>query len=353
VLEHVRKLDASIVQDPAVTHEYLRAAVLCDQLKSVDLSALLGGQEGQKGMSPILRLADGPVPVVLEEPHRRHFWNLLRTSVVVLILVAGASVLFETLASNFQKGMGMSKSWEPVRDIQTRLTDVCGCDEVKRELDEIICYLQHPERFTKIGAVLPKGIMMTGPPGVGKTLIARAIAGEASVPFISASGSEFEEMYVGVGARRIRELFSAARQNSPCILFIDEIDAVGSKRNARDNSAVRMTLNQLLIELDGFSTNEGVVVLCATNYPQSLDPALTRPGRLDRTVVVPSPDLKGREELLSLYAGKVSLDEDVDLEIFARRTTGMTGADLANLINIAAIRSAVSGRQTVNTAVRI
>merc|ERR1719162_2903226 len=221
-----------------------------------------------------------------------------------------------------------SKKITPVENVSTTFDDVKGCNEVKAELEEIILYLKDPDRFTRLGAKLPKGVMMSGPPGTGKTLLARAIAGEAGVPFLQASGSDFEEMFVGVGARRIRDLFAEARKHAPCIV---EIDAVGSKRSTRDNSSVRMTLNQLLVELDGFEQNSGVVVICATNLPESLDKALTRPGRLDKQVVVPVPDLKGRMEILELYAAKLVLDARVNLETLAKRTAGMTGADLFNI----------------------
>jgi len=232
--------------------------------------------------------------------------------------------------------------------MNTNFSHVKGCDEVKEELKEIIDYLQDPSKFTRLGAKLPKGIMMAGPPGTGKTLLARAIAGEAKVPFIQASGSEFEEMFVGVGARRIRDLFAAARKHTPCIVFIDEVDAVGSKRNNKDNSAVRMTLNQLLTELDGFEQNEGLVVICATNFAESLDKALTRPGRLDKTIVVPLPDLAGRKEILEMYADKISIGDDVDIGVLAKRCGGMSGADLFNVVNIAAVRASSEGKDAVH-----
>jgi len=252
------------------------------------------------------------------------------------------------VATNVQKRFGMgSKKITLVHDTKTTFDNVKGCDEVKEELDEIICYLKQPQRFTRLGAKLPKGMLLCGQPGTGKTLLARAIAGEAKVPFIQATGSEFEEMFVGVGARRIRDLFAAARQHAPCIVFIDEIDAVGSKRSSRDQTGIRMTLNQLLVELDGFEQNQGIVVICATNLPESLDPALTRPGRLDKVITVPLPDLQGRQEILDLYGEKVILSNDVDLSILARRTAGMTGADLFNIINIAAVKSSAENKSSI------
>ncbi|EUD69270.1 hypothetical protein C922_00133 [Plasmodium inui San Antonio 1] len=290
-----------------------------------------------------------PLKVSVVDRSKRGMWGLLKSTIGFLILVAAASVYLEGVSQNVQKGIGVvNKKIIPVENVKVTFADVKGCDEVKQELEEIIDYLKNSDKFTKIGAKLPKGILLSGEPGTGKTLIARAIAGEANVPFIQASGSEFEEMFVGVGARRIRELFQAAKKHAPCIVFIDEIDAVGSKRSNRDNSAVRMTLNQLLVELDGFEQNEGIVVICATNFPQSLDKALVRPGRLDKTIVVPLPDIKGRYEILKMYSSKIVLSKDVDLHVLSRRTVGMTGADLNNILNIAAIKCSVEGKKAVD-----
>lgn len=290
-----------------------------------------------------------PLKVSVVDGSKKGMWGLLKSTIGFLILVAAASVYLEGVSQNVQKGIGVvNKKIIPVENVKVTFADVKGCDEVKQELEEIIDYLKNSDKFTKIGAKLPKGILLSGEPGTGKTLIARAIAGEANVPFLQASGSEFEEMFVGVGARRIRELFQAAKKHAPCIVFIDEIDAVGSKRSNRDNSAVRMTLNQLLVELDGFEQNEGIVVICATNFPQSLDKALVRPGRLDKTIVVPLPDIKGRYEILKMYSSKIVLSKDVDLHVLSRRTVGMTGADLNNILNIAAIKCSVEGKKAVD-----
>ena len=221
--------------------------------------------------------------------------------------------------------------------------DVAGIDEAKEELEEIVEYLGNPEVFTRLGAKIPKGALLVGPPGTGKTLLARAIAGEAGVPFFTISGSDFVEMFVGVGASRVRDMFEQAKRNAPCIVFIDEIDAVGRSRGigiGGGNDEREQTLNQLLVEMDGFESNDGVVIIAATNRPDVLDTALTRPGRFDRQVFVPKPDLKGREAILMVHGRKVALGDDVDFRVLARGTPGFSGADLSNLVNEAALRAA-------------
>jgi cell division protease FtsH len=228
--------------------------------------------------------------------------------------------------------------------------DVAGIDECKEELEEIIAFLKDPKKFTKLGGRIPKGVLMMGPPGTGKTLLARAIAGEANVPFFSISGSDFVEMFVGVGASRVRDLFEQGKKNAPCIIFIDEIDAVGRHRGAGlggGHDEREQTLNQLLVEMDGFETNEGVILIAATNRPDVLDPALLRPGRFDRQVVVGRPDVRGREEILKVHVRKIPLAQDVDMPILARSTPGFSGADLANLVNEAALHAARFGRKSV------
>ena len=221
--------------------------------------------------------------------------------------------------------------------------DVAGCDEAKEELREVIDFLKNPDRYRKIGARIPKGVLLVGPPGTGKTLLARAVAGEAEVPFLSISASEFVELFVGIGAARVRDLFDQAKANYPCIVFIDEIDAVGRLRGAGlggGHDEREQTLNQLLVEMDGFDASEGIVVMAATNRPDILDPALLRPGRFDRQIVVPVPDIKGREQILKIHARKVQLGDDVDFKVIAKQTPGFTGADLANLVNEAALLAA-------------
>jgi len=237
------------------------------------------------------------------------------------------------------------------KTVKVTFSDVAGIEEVKEEVKEIVDFLTNPQKYIKLGAKIPKGILLVGSPGTGKTLLAKAIAGEAGVPFFSISGSDFVEMFVGVGASRVRDLFDQAKKNSPCIVFIDEIDAVGRQRGAGvggGHDEREQTLNQLLVEMDGFESNEGIIVLAATNRPDVLDPALLRPGRFDRQIVVPLPDVKGRVEILKVHTKKILLDSDVDLEKIARGTPGFSGADLANLVNEAALIAARRNSDTVH-----
>ena len=234
-----------------------------------------------------------------------------------------------------------------------RFSDVAGEDEAKENLQEIVDYLHNPQKYTEVGASMPKGILLVGPPGTGKTMLAKAVAGEANVPFFSISGSEFVEMFVGMGASKVRDLFQQAKEKAPCIVFIDEIDAIGQKRNSGQmggNDEREQTLNQLLTEMDGFEGNTGVIILAATNRPESLDPALTRPGRFDRRVPVELPDLQGREAILKVHAKKIKVDEDVDFHTIARMAAGASGAELANIVNEAALRAVRNGRTIVNQA---
>jgi len=248
-------------------------------------------------------------------------------------------------------GFGKSKA-KLLTEKQGRVTfdDVAGIDEAKEELEEIVEFLRNPQKFSKLGGKIPTGALLVGPPGTGKTLLARAIAGEAGVPFFTISGSDFFEMFVGVGASRVRDMFEQAKKNAPCIVFIDEIDAVGRNRGSGyggGNDEREQTLNQLLVEMDGFEANEGVIILAATNRRDVLDPALLRPGRFDRTVNVPNPDIKGREKILNVHAKKTPLGPDVDLRLIARGTPGFSGADLANLVNEAALMAARIGRSVI------
>ena len=244
-----------------------------------------------------------------------------------------------------------SKHIQEASETQVKFEDVKGVDEAKADLEEIVLYLQDPDRFTRLGGKLPRGVLLTGPPGTGKTLLAKAIAGEANVPFFYASGSQFEEVYVGLGAKRIRELFEAAKKKKNAIIFIDEIDAVGGTRKLKDQSALKMTLNELLVQMDGFDSNDGIIVIGATNFVESLDAALLRPGRFDKHVTVPLPDVGGRKAILEMYSKKTRLAEDVDLSVLARGTVGMSGADLYNLINQAALKASVDGLTSITMSV--
>ena len=250
-------------------------------------------------------------------------------------------------------GMGKSNAKIYVPSTEgIHFSDVAGEDEAKESLAEIVDYLHDPKKYSEVGASMPKGVLLVGPPGTGKTMLAKAVAGEANVPFFSMSGSEFVEMFVGMGASKVRDLFSQAKEKAPCIVFIDEIDAIGKKRDGQigGNDEREQTLNQLLTEMDGFEGNNGVIILAATNRPESLDPALTRPGRFDRRVPVELPDLKGREEILKVHAKKIKIAEDVDFHTIARMAAGASGAELANIVNEAALRAVRNNRKFVTEA---
>ena len=257
-------------------------------------------------------------------------------------------------ANSMMFGMGKSNAKVYVKSSEgIRFADVAGEDEAKENLQEIVDYLHNPSKYKEIGASMPKGVLLVGPPGTGKTMLAKAVAGESNVPFFSMSGSEFVEMFVGMGASKVRDLFKQAKEKAPCIVFIDEIDAIGQKRNAGNfggNDEREQTLNQLLTEMDGFEDNSGVIILAATNRPESLDPALTRPGRFDRRVPVELPDLKGREEILKVHARKVKVAHDVDFNKIARMASGASGAELANIVNEAALRAVRDGRKFATQA---
>lgn len=278
---------------------------------------------------------------------------LLTLAKQVLIAFVVVSALTAVLdEKGMGRAMGMnSKHVQEAEATDVRFTDVKGVDEAKAELEEIVEYLKTPDKFTRLGGKLPRGLLLTGPPGTGKTLLAKAIAGEADVPFFFASGSQFEEVYVGLGAKRVRELFEAAKKRAPAIIFIDEIDAVGGTRKLKDQSALKMTLNELLVQLDGFEENNGVIVIGATNFAEGLDEALLRPGRFDKHVTVPLPDVGGRKEILEMYAEKTKLASGVDLTVLARGTTGFSGADLYNLMNQAALKASMDGLNHITMAV--
>ncbi len=299
-------------------------------------------------------LIDEQIPVEAVKQQQSGFQSFLITLLPFLLLI-GVWVYFMNRMQGGGKGgaMGFGKSKaKMLTEKHGRVTfdDVAGIDEAKEELEEIVEFLRNPQKFSRLGGKIPKGALLVGPPGTGKTLLARAIAGEAGVPFFTISGSDFVEMFVGVGASRVRDMFEQAKKNAPCIVFIDEIDAVGRHRGAGyggGNDEREQTLNQLLVEMDGFEANEGVIILAATNRKDVLDPALLRPGRFDRNVTVGNPDIKGREKILGVHARKTPLGPDVDLRIIARGTPGFSGADLANLVNEAALMAARVGRRFV------
>ena len=279
--------------------------------------------------------------------------QLLGTWAPLILLAALWFFMIRQMQTGGNKALSFGKSRARLLSMQQKkvtFKDVAGVDEAKEELQEIIEFLREAQKFQKLGGRIPKGVLLVGPPGTGKTLLARAVAGEANVPFFSISGSDFVEMFVGVGASRVRDLFEQGKKNAPCIIFIDEIDAVGRHRGAGlggGHDEREQTLNQLLVEMDGFESNEGVILMAATNRPDVLDPALLRPGRFDRRVVVSRPDVRGREEILRVHTRKIPLADDVDLSVLARGTPGFSGADLANLVNEAALSAARQNRKAV------
>jgi len=299
-------------------------------------------------------LLDNGVPLQAEPQQQSGIATFLLGLLPFLLLI-GVWIYFMNRMQGGGKGgaMGFGKSKAKLlTEKQGRVTfdDVAGIDEAKDDLEEIVEFLRNPQKFSRLGGKIPKGALLVGPPGTGKTLLARAVAGEAGVPFFTISGSDFVEMFVGVGASRVRDMFEQAKKNAPCIVFIDEIDAVGRSRGVGyggGNDEREQTLNQLLVEMDGFEANEGIIIVAATNRPDVLDPALLRPGRFDRQVQVPNPDIKGREKILGVHARKVPLGPDVDLRIIARGTPGFSGADLANLVNESALMAARVGRRFV------
>lgn len=286
---------------------------------------------------------DGRIHVLVDESMGTTIFKwvrfLLIFGFVCYLSLIVVSMLVESLNSIKRTGTARADAEVKAENQKARFADVHGCEEAKEELQELVEFLKNPDKFSTLGGKLPKGVLLVGPPGTGKTLLARAVAGEAGVPFFYMSGSEFDEIYVGVGAKRVRDLFNAARSKSPAIIFIDELDAIGGKRNSRDSTYVKQTLNQLLTELDGFDQSNQVIILAATNFPQLLDKALTRPGRFDRHVQVDLPDVRGRLAILKHHAKKIKLMEGMNLQEIAQGTSGLSGAELENIVNSAAIHA--------------
>ncbi len=301
----------------------------------------------------IKQLQDKSVIITVKDAQSGNWPSWLLQIAPLILFGALWFIMIRQMQTGGSKALSFGKSRARLLSMQQKkvtFKDVAGVDEAKEELREIIEFLREAQKFQKLGGRIPKGVLLVGPPGTGKTLLARAVAGEANVPFFSISGSDFVEMFVGVGASRVRDLFEQGKKNAPCIIFIDEIDAVGRHRGAGlggGHDEREQTLNQLLVEMDGFESNEGVILIAATNRPDVLDPALLRPGRFDRRVVVPRPDVRGREEILRVHTRKIPLNDDVDLSILARGTPGFSGADLANLVNEAALNAARQNRKTV------
>ena len=294
------------------------------------------------------------IDIKAENPPEPPWWSSLISSLLPIVLLAALWFFF---MNQTQGGGGKMMSFGRSRakvsggdKVKVHFSDVAGADEAKQELEEVVEFLKHPKKYNELGAKIPKGVLLFGPPGTGKTLLAKAVAGEAGVPFFSISGSDFVEMFVGVGASRVRDLFDQAKKHAPCIVFIDEIDAVGRQRGAGlggGHDEREQTLNQMLVEMDGFAANEGIIIIAATNRPDILDPALLRPGRFDRQIVVDRPDVKGRLAILKVHIKGKPVDKNVDLEVLARRTPGFTGADLSNLVNEAALLAARRNKKSI------
>ncbi len=353
-------------KQPSISYSELMDRVDQGQVSSViiqgnELTAIDGNGGKTYSIAPkdpsmLSHLLGKNIEVRAEPPEDQPWYMaMLMSAVPMLILLVIWVYAMRNMSGMGGGRMSIGRSRHRVlseKDARQRVTfaDVAGVDEAKDELREIVEFLSNPKKFTRLGCRIPKGCLLVGPPGTGKTLLARAVAGEAGVPFFSISGSDFVEMFVGVGASRVRDLFEQSKKNAPCIIFVDEIDAVGRRRGAGlggGHDEREQTLNQLLVEMDGFEANEGVIILAATNRPDVLDPALLRPGRFDRQVVVPTPDLKGRKEILKVHTGKIPLGNDINLDTLASGTPGFSGADLENLVNEASLQAARSNKKVV------
>ena len=341
----LQKVDQGAIKSAVISGDMIEAS---DGSKNAFLTVTPTNQD-----ELVKRLEAKGAEIKVKRANQVTIWSVLLNSLPILLLIGAWIFVMRQMQGGARGAMGFGRSKARLlTENKNRVTfeDVAGVDEAKEELEEIVDFLKDPGKFQRLGGKIPKGALLIGPPGTGKTLLARAIAGEAGVPFFTISGSDFVEMFVGVGASRVRDMFEQAKKNAPCIIFIDEIDAVGRHRGAGlggGNDEREQTLNQLLVEMDGFEANEGIILVAATNRPDVLDPALLRPGRFDRQVVVPNPDLNGREKILRVHMRNVPLSPDVNVKTIARGTPGFSGADLANLVNEAALMAARKNRRMV------
>ena len=350
--DFLKQVDAGEVSKVVIINNMIRGT-LSDGKEFITITPDAPNQDAK--LLPMLQQKG--VEIAAENPPEPPWWTTMFSSILPILLLIG---VWFFIMQQTQGGGGRVMSFGKSRarmsgsdKIKVTFTDVAGADEAKQELEEVVEFLKHPKKFNDLGARIPKGVLLFGPPGTGKTLLAKAVAGEAGVPFFSISGSDFVEMFVGVGASRVRDLFEQAKKNAPCIVFIDEIDAVGRQRGAGvggGHDEREQTLNQLLVEMDGFAANEGIIIVAATNRPDILDPALLRPGRFDRQIVVDKPDVKGRLAILQVHTKGKPVSKDADLDILARRTPGFTGADLSNLVNEAALLAARRDKKQIDMA---
>ena len=356
---------ASTVSKTDITYSAFMKHVQQDEVKQVTIvdNVISGKLKDGKDFSTVAPSHDSLIPTLrvrdieikAELPPQPPWWTTILSSLLPMLLIVG---IWFMLMQQSQGGGGRVMNFGKSRarrydedNIKITFKDVAGADEAKQELEEVVEFLKHPKKYNDLGAKIPKGVLLYGPPGTGKTLLAKAVAGEAGVPFFSISGSDFVEMFVGVGASRVRDLFEQAKKSAPCIVFIDEIDAVGRQRGAGlggGHDEREQTLNQLLVEMDGFGANEGIIMIAATNRPDILDPALLRPGRFDRQIVVDRPDIKGRQEILKVHVKGKPISSEVELGVIARRTPGFTGADLSNLVNEAALMAARKNKNKID-----
>ena len=356
---------ASTVSKTDITYSAFLKHVQQDEVKQVTIvdNVISGKLKDGKDFSTVAPSDDSLIPTLrarnieikAELPPQPPWWTTILSSLLPMLLIVG---IWFMLMQQSQGGGGRVMNFGKSRarrydedNIKITFKDVAGADEAKQELEEVVEFLKHPKKYNDLGAKIPKGVLLYGPPGTGKTLLAKAVAGEAGVPFFSISGSDFVEMFVGVGASRVRDLFEQAKKSAPCIVFIDEIDAVGRQRGAGlggGHDEREQTLNQLLVEMDGFGANEGIIMIAATNRPDILDPALLRPGRFDRQIVVDRPDIKGRQEILKVHVKGKPISPEVELGVIARRTPGFTGADLSNLVNEAALMAARKNKNKID-----